>query len=667
MAGDRNGSWGAIEEAEADLCLLESKLNNAGLTIFSKSNQPNDQAQRSVRAQLQTFVTEDLSKFKNSKKHFDKVSKEKEVALVKNAQAARNKQHKAEEATYILNATQKSFRRTTVDYVQQINVLQSKRSEVLRSLEQLVVDEAKQKWDIEQNHSTIQQEDISMNETKVDHSTDTDNGIAMEGYLFKRAHNRFKTWQRRWFSIQNNQLVYQKTLKDKPTVVIADMRLCTVKPSEDSQRRFCFEVISPSKSYMLQADSEDLRKDWIQAIQNSIVTAFEEDISTNETKVDHSADTDNGIAMEGYLFKRSHNRFRTWHGRCWFSIQNNQLVYQKTLKDKPTVVIADMRLCTMKPSEDSQRRFCFEVISPSKSYMLQADSEDLRKDWIQAIQNSIVTAFEEDISTNETKVDHSADTDNGIAMEGYLFKRSHNRFKTWQRRWFSIQNNQLVYQKTLKDKPTVFIADMRLCTVKPSEDSQRCFCFEVISPSKSYMLQADSEDLRKDWIQAIRNSIVTAFEEKMDQKQMGMKRNGKSVLKQVLSIPGNANCCDCGNPDPRWASINLGITLCIECSGIHRSLGVHISKVRSLTLDNWEPESIELMCELGNGVINDIYEARREELDAEKPQAGNPREKIEAYIRAKYINKAFVPKDTAAEVKEAGMNPSSSCSLPARH
>lgn len=51
-----------------------------------------------------------------------------------------------------------------------------------------------------------------------------------------------------------------------------------------------------------------------------------------------------------------------------------------------------------------------------------------------------------------------------------------------------------------------------------------------------------------------------------------------SILKEV---PGNDLCAECSAPDPDWASLNLGILLCIECSGVHRNLGVHISKVHN--------------------------------------------------------------------------------------
>jgi len=82
-----------------------------------------DQTQRSIKAQLQNFVKEDLRKFKDAKKQFEKVSEEKENALVKNAQVQRNKQHEVEEATNILTATRKCFRHIALDYVLQVYLL----------------------------------------------------------------------------------------------------------------------------------------------------------------------------------------------------------------------------------------------------------------------------------------------------------------------------------------------------------------------------------------------------------------------------------------------------------------------------------------------------------------------------------------------------------------
>jgi len=79
----------------------------------------------------------------------------------------------------------------------------------------------------------------------------------------------------------------------------------------------------------------------------------------------------------------------------------------------------------------------------------------------------------------------------------------------------------------------------------------------------------------------------------------------------LRNIPGNDSCAECRSPDPDWASLNLGILICIECSGAHRNLGVHISKVRSLRLDVkvWEPVIMDLFHALGNDYANSIWEA----------------------------------------------------------
>ncbi|KAG5202444.1 hypothetical protein JEQ12_003834 [Ovis aries] len=429
-----------------------------------------DQAQRSVRQQLHNFVKEDVRKFKETKKQFDKVREDMELSLVRNAQAPRHRPHEVEEATGALILARKCFRHLALDYVLQINVLQAKKKfEILDSmlsfmhaqysffqqgysllhqldpymkklaaeLDQLVIDSAVEKREMERKHAAIQQRDFSYDEPKVEFDVDAPSGVVMEGYLFKRASNAFKTWNRRWFSIQNSQLVYQKKLKDVLTVVVDDLRLCSVKPCEDVERRFCFEVVSPTKSCMLQADSEKLRQAWVQAVQASIASAYRE--------------------------------------------------------------------------------------SPDSCYSERLD--------------------------------------------------------------------------------------------------------RTASPSTS--------------------SIDSAT----DSRERSVK--GESVLQRVQNVAGNSQCGDCGQPDPRWASINLGVLLCIECSGIHRSLGVHCSKVRSLTLDSWEPELLKLMCELGNSTVNRIYEAQCEGPGIRKPTASSPRQDKEAWIKDKYVEKKFVRRPPSAPAREA--------------
>ncbi|XP_059749717.1 arf-GAP with coiled-coil, ANK repeat and PH domain-containing protein 3 [Balaenoptera ricei] len=433
-----------------------------------------DQAQRSVRQQLHNFVKEDVRKFKETKKQFDRVREDMELSLVRNAQAPRHRPHEVEEATGALILARKCFRHLALDYVLQINVLQAKKKfEILDSmlsfmhaqysffqqgysllhqldpymkklaaeLDQLVIDSAVEKREMERKHAAIQQrtllQDFSYDEPKVEFDVDAPSGVVMEGYLFKRASNAFKTWNRRWFSIQNSQLVYQKKLKDVLTVVVDDLRLCSVKPCEDIERRFCFEVVSPTKSCMLQADSEKLRQAWVQAVQASIASAYRE--------------------------------------------------------------------------------------SPDSCYSERLDR----------------TA-----SPSTSSIDSATD---------------------------------------------------------PRERSVR----------------------------------------------------GESVLQRVQHVAGNSQCGDCGQPDPRWASINLGVLLCIECSGIHRSLGVHCSKVRSLTLDSWEPELLKLMCELGNSTVNRIYEAQCEGPGSRKPTASSPRQDKEAWIKDKYVEKKFVRRPPSAPAREA--------------
>ncbi|KAF7658547.1 hypothetical protein LDENG_00011240 [Lucifuga dentata] len=243
-------------------------------------------------------------------------------------------------------------------------------------------------------------------------------------------------------------------------------------------------------------------------------------------------------------------------------------------------------------------------------------------------------------------------------IQGYLFKRSRRKSKTWKRCWLSIRENQLLYRKSHKEESVVLFEDLRLCAVKSLDHIDRRFCFELLSIQKCCALQVDSEPLKQAWLSALQGSIDLAYRETdvslLTQAKepppplgggdlpTGPPAQRVPALSVALSGPGNLRCCDCGEEQPRWASVNLGITVCIECSGIHRSLGVHLSKIRSLTLDSWEPEQLKLLCILGNDVINGIYEARCSEERRVKPTTDSPRADKEIWIKEKYVEKRFV-------------------------
>lgn len=65
-----------------------------------------------------------------------------------------------------------------------------------------------------------------------------------------------------------------------------------------------------------------------------------------------------------------------------------------------------------------------------------------------------------------------------------------------------------------------------------------------------------------------------------------------AYISKLLKKPENRLCADCKRPSPSWASMNLGVFVCITCSGCHREIGVHVTKIKSINLDLWPKEKL---------------------------------------------------------------------------
>lgn len=269
--------------------------------------------------------------------------------------------------------------------------------------------------------------------------------------------------------------------------------------------------------------------------------------------------------------------------------------------------------------------------------------------------------------------------------------------------WIVLDQGKLSEYSNWKQKLDLHIdpIDLRMASVREARNAERRFCFEVITPQFKRIYQATSEEDMGNWIRAINNALQSAVEgrgisppppsAKKDTSSIGrdigsvltgksssysgqhshsvgsnnsvnrrttvgarpsyvrsdsngFEENPSRLLQTIRDADqGNHWCADCGSTSKvEWVSINLGIVLCIECSGIHRSLGTHISKIRSLTLDvnSFSNDIVEILLQIGNRVSNMVWEARLDQ--SQKPSANSTREQRLKFITAKYSERAYV-------------------------
>jgi len=116
------------------------------------------------------------------------------------------------------------------------------------------------------------------------------------------------------------------------------------------------------------------------------------------------------------------------------------------------------------------------------------------------------------------------------------------------------------------------------------------------------------------------------------------------AFKVLLSLPGNQLCADCPAACPDWASVNLGVFVCHKCSGVHRAIGLHITRIKSIKLDSWTLKQMFMMNCVNNEEANSYWEAKRPNNRA-RPNHETPQEVLKNFIYSKYVYKEFVDPD----------------------
>ncbi|XP_041945101.1 arf-GAP with GTPase, ANK repeat and PH domain-containing protein 1-like isoform X4 [Alosa sapidissima] len=175
-----------------------------------------------------------------------------------------------------------------------------------------------------------------------------------------------------------------------------------------------------------------------------------------------------------------------------------------------------------------------------------------------------------------------------------------------------------------------------------AEDEDNFDFMVVSSTGQTWHFEAPSLEERDAWVQAIESQILASLQS-CESSRNKTRRNSQSeavAIQAIRNAKGNSFCVDCDAPNPTWASLNLGALICIECSGIHRNLGTHLSRVRSLDLDDWPHELTLVLSAIGNHLANSIWEACTQ--GCHKPTPDASREERESWIRAKYEQRMFV-------------------------
>ncbi|XP_053535167.1 arf-GAP with Rho-GAP domain, ANK repeat and PH domain-containing protein 1 isoform X2 [Ictalurus punctatus] len=269
--------------------------------------------------------------------------------------------------------------------------------------------------------------------------------------------------------------------------------------------------------------------------------------------------------------------------RRWVKVDADYLRYFDNDKDVYSKRIIPTSSITTVAGVGDQK---FEVVTNNRTFLFRAESDSERNDW--------VTVLQDIISSSRLKPNSELTLNPCVTseMKGYLELRG-LRSKLYT----IVCGDKVFLYKNAEDYKLgigITSIDMNVGNVKDMDRR----AFDLTTPYRIFSFVAETDQLKDQWVEAMRNSIAEAL-------------SNYEVAEKIWAEPANQKCADCSATKPEWAAINLGVVFCKRCAGQHRSLGPSISKVRSLKMDRkvWTDDLIQLFLELGNERANQFWAA----------------------------------------------------------